>query len=97
MCQVLNGLQDYLLRIISGEKKGVLPALIRLLLSFLEIIYFLIINMAYFLYHTGIKESKELPCRVISIGNITTGGPEKLLLLNYWLKLLKKIIIILLL
>jgi len=77
VCQVVNSLQDYLLRVISGQKKGFVSTLICLLLSVLEILYLIIINIRYFVYNTGIKKSKKLPCKVISIGNITAGGTGK--------------------
>ena len=70
-------LENYLLDVISGDKSNFMAKLVLLLLSFLEIIYIIIIKAREFFYSLGIFESNELDCRVISVGNITAGGTGK--------------------
>ncbi|MFI5359991.1 MAG: tetraacyldisaccharide 4'-kinase, partial [Halanaerobiales bacterium] len=72
--EVDNKLGIYLLGVISGEKRGPLAFILRFLFSLLEWLYNLIIFLRYFFYRIGIFKIRKLPCTVISIGNITTGG-----------------------
>ncbi len=46
-------------------------------LSILSLLYRAIIDMRHALYRHGILKSKALPCKVISVGNITLGGTGK--------------------
>lgn len=77
MLEVDNKLGIYLLGVISGEKRGPLAFILRFLFSLLEWLYNLIIFLRYFFYRIGIFKIRKLPCTVISIGNITTGGTGK--------------------
>jgi len=81
--EVEKRLEIYLLRVISGQEKGPLAFIIALLFCLMEQLYRLIISLRYFFYKTGILQSKELPCKVISIGNITTGGTGKTPLVRF--------------
>ncbi|MFH1824688.1 MAG: tetraacyldisaccharide 4'-kinase [Candidatus Firestonebacteria bacterium] len=51
--------------------------IIKLILLLVSMVYFLIIKLKEFLYKTKILQQKRLPCKVISLGNITTGGTGK--------------------
>jgi len=75
--EVDDKLEIYLLGVISGEQKGPLAFILRILFSLLEWLYNLIIFLRYFFYRIGIFKIRKLPCTVISIGNITTGGTGK--------------------
>ena len=70
-------LESYLLKVISGENCKFIDKLILIMLSMLEIIYIIGIKMRELLYNIDIFESKELSCKVISVGNITVGGTGK--------------------
>lgn len=83
MLEVDNKLGIYLLGVISGEKRGPLAFILRILFSLLEWLYYLIISLRYFLYRIGIVKVQNLPCQVISIGNITTGGTGKTPLVRF--------------
>ncbi|MEE8185094.1 MAG: tetraacyldisaccharide 4'-kinase [Thermodesulfobacteriota bacterium] len=46
-------------------------------LYLLSLLYGLAIRVRFFLYSSGILHARKLPCKVISIGNITVGGSGK--------------------
>lgn len=48
-----------------------------LILSFLSILYRQVVNLRNRLYDLGIFKQNKLPCKVISVGNITVGGTGK--------------------
>lgn len=83
MLEVDNKLGIYLLGVISGEKRGPLAFILRFLFSLLEWLYNLIIFLRYFFYRIGLFRIRKLPCAVISIGNITTGGTGKTPLVRF--------------
>ena len=57
--------------------KNMLKTTLRLLLYPLSFLYGLITILRNYLYDTNILNINKLPCKVISIGNITTGGSGK--------------------
>ena len=57
--------------------KNMLKKTLRLLLHPLSFLYGLITTLRNYLYDTNILKTNKLPCKVISIGNITTGGVGK--------------------
>ncbi|MBI1925304.1 tetraacyldisaccharide 4'-kinase [Candidatus Poribacteria bacterium] len=68
---------EYLYHVITGHHVGVLPALIRALLTPLSWIYGSLVIARGWLYERRILKPKRLPCAVISVGNITVGGTGK--------------------
>ncbi|MBI5643296.1 MAG: tetraacyldisaccharide 4'-kinase [Deltaproteobacteria bacterium] len=56
------------------DKIGLVP---HNLLFLLSLLYGLAIKLRLFLFKRGFLSTKELPCKVISIGNITVGGTGK--------------------
>ena len=70
-------LEEYLLEVIRREKTGLLPGLILVILTILAKIYRVTVFMRKKIYDWGIKKSKSLDCKVISVGNITVGGTGK--------------------
>ncbi len=69
--------KEYYLSITSGQKKGFISELVRLLLSSFAVLYFVVLQMRSAAYKYGVARSHRLPVKVISIGNITTGGTGK--------------------
>jgi len=59
----------------SEEKRG--PSFSGLILSVLSAIYGTLIRIRDIFYLSGIFSQKRLPCKVVSIGNITVGGTGK--------------------
>ncbi|MFN3407236.1 MAG: tetraacyldisaccharide 4'-kinase, partial [Caldimicrobium sp.] len=52
--------------------------------------YYWAISLRNFLYDTGIKKVKSLPCFVISVGNLSCGGTGKTSLIKYLAEILSK-------
>lgn len=65
--------------------------LIKFLLNTLSPIYGAAVRLRTIAYKYGIFKSKRLPCKVISVGNITAGGTGKTPMTIYLAKLLKKL------
>lgn len=59
-------------------------------LSLLSLLYRGIIQTRYWLYQRGIFELKKLPCKVISVGNISLGGSGKTPTTHYIARLLRE-------
>ena len=70
-------MKDYLYAIITGRMRGVIPSLLIGLLTPLSYIYAVVIRTRGWLYHCRILKQKQLPCTVISVGNIASGGTGK--------------------
>lgn len=69
----------------GGQEKGT-PFFLSLLLSplyLLSLFYGLAVNIRVSLFNKGLKESRSLPCKVISVGNITVGGTGKTPVVEY--------------
>ncbi|MFQ5963662.1 MAG: tetraacyldisaccharide 4'-kinase [Candidatus Scalinduaceae bacterium] len=82
--------KEYYLSILSGRQRGFLAAFIRSFLSAFTYPYLAVLNTRNALYKYGIAKSKTLPARVISIGNITTGGTGKTPLVEFSARYLQK-------
>ncbi len=70
-------MKDYLYAIITGRTTGIIPSLLIGLLTPLSYIYVVLIKIRGWLYDCGILKQKQLPCGVISVGNIVAGGTGK--------------------
>ena len=70
-------LKEYYLSILYGQQRGFVAALIKSILSTLTYPYLAVLNTRDILYKYGLAGSRRLPVKVISIGNITTGGTGK--------------------
>ncbi|MBI4618817.1 MAG: tetraacyldisaccharide 4'-kinase [Desulfobacterales bacterium] len=59
-------------------------------LSLFSLLYRGVVQTRYCLYQRGILRSKKLPCKIISVGNISLGGSGKTPTTHYIAKLLKE-------
>ncbi len=75
--QVKFNLENYLLLVISRSQKGLLASIILFFLSILECIYIFILKIRLLVFDLNIVITRNLNCKVISIGNITAGGTGK--------------------
>lgn len=69
--------QEYLYDVVYGKSKGLGPGLMRGFLYGLSLIYCSAVRLSLSLYRLGILRTEYLPCKVISLGNITVGGTGK--------------------
>ena len=70
-------MKDYLYAIITGRTTGIIPTLLLGLLIPLSYLYAVVVKTRGWLYDCGLLRQKQLPCVVISVGNIVTGGTGK--------------------
>lgn len=69
--------QAYLYRLVHGEEHGIGATVLLGVLHVLSQVYGAAVAFRLFLYRHGLLEQYRLPCRVISLGNITVGGTGK--------------------
>lgn len=69
--------EQFWLHVISGRKRGLAGGLLRCLLWLLTPLYRVIIWSRNFAFDSGWRQSFTAPLRIISIGNLTTGGTGK--------------------
>lgn len=69
--------QVYLYKLVHGEKSGLFATVLLALLRAMSVVYGLGVSIKLALYRFGILKSYRLPCKVISLGNITVGGTGK--------------------
>ncbi len=68
---------DRMLAILSGEKQGAIASVARGGLAALAMLYSGGLKAYLSLYNMGLRSRAELPCAVISIGNLSVGGTGK--------------------
>ncbi len=77
MMEQREALQVYLYKLVHGEKHGFLADVLLGLLRIMSFIYGLGVQCMVALYRWGVLRRYKLPCKVISLGNITVGGTGK--------------------
>ena len=70
-------MKDYLYAIITSRTTGIIPTLLLGLLIPLSYLYAVVVKTRGWLYDCGLLRQKQLPCVVISVGNIIAGGTGK--------------------
>lgn len=70
-------MRNYLYFVITRKVTGFVPTLLLALLSPLSVLYAAIVTLRNWLYECRLFKSKRLPCTVISVGNIASGGTGK--------------------
>ena len=68
---------EYLEKIVSGERRGLLASFIKTDLLVASWLCLVAVKLRRYLYSQGILQTKRLPCKVISIGNVVVGGSGK--------------------
>lgn len=76
-------MRRYYLSVISGQRRGPVPSLLRGLLGMFTIVYAALHRSRQILYRIGIFRSHKFPCPVVSVGNITAGGTGKTPLVEF--------------
>lgn len=76
--------------IISGERKGLIPSILKAELLPLSYLTTASTKLRRQMYSRGLLKSNQLPCKVISVGNVVVGGSGKTPLTIAIAKLLKK-------
>lgn len=72
-----EALQTYLYRVVHGKERGLWPGILLRVLALLSVLYTWGVKLKLALYQSGLRRRHRLPCRVISLGNITVGGTGK--------------------
>jgi len=77
----------YLYNLATDKHKGFIPAIIKMFLFILSLVYGLIIRILIFFSKFS---TRRLECKVVSVGNITLGGTGKTCLVEYIAGFLKE-------
>lgn len=72
-----ESIQTYLYRVVHHHEQGFAASLLRAVLLFASLLYEWGVNLNLALYRWGLLKQYALPCKVISLGNITVGGTGK--------------------
>ena len=70
-------MKDYLYAIITGRTSEGISTLLIGLLTPLSYVYAVVLKTRSWFYDCGLLRQKQLPCKVISVGNIVAGGTGK--------------------
>jgi len=85
----LNILQNYFYQLMTNQRQDPLAYLLKILLWFASILYWLVISFIKFSYNQGLFKTFRLSRPVISVGNITVGGVGKTPFIIYLARYLK--------
>lgn len=69
--------EAYVLSVIEDRRHGFWPAVLRVFLWALSLVFHVLVQLRLWLYKVGIFRPHALGCQVISIGNLTVGGTGK--------------------
>jgi tetraacyldisaccharide 4'-kinase len=86
----LNALARKIERTMNGESKRPFTSFFEALLYALSCVYGGIAGLRVVLYRRGILKTRRLPCKVVSIGNLTVGGTGKTPMTVHVVEVLKR-------
>lgn len=72
-----EAIQVYLYQMVQGERGGLLASVLLAVLRSISVLYGLGVAVKLGLYRSGLLKRHKLPCKVISLGNVTVGGTGK--------------------
>lgn len=75
--QRLEQLETYMLSVLDGSRRGKWPAVLRVILHGLSMLFTVGVQVRLWLYKHRIIRPNTLGCQVISVGNLTVGGTGK--------------------
>lgn len=70
-------MRQFLYKIATDQKQGGGVALAKVVLWLLSLVYHFFVKLRTLFYNIGLFKKYRLPCRVISVGNLTVGGVGK--------------------
>ena len=70
-------MRSYIADIMYDRRKDFASLPLRVVLRILSVIYSLVISVKNYLYDKRVFKTNDVPCRVVSIGNLTVGGTGK--------------------
>ena len=68
---------NFLHRLVRNPGENLSSRFLLAPLTFLSFLYSLAVSVRVYFYRKGIYQSRSLPCRVVSVGNLTLGGTGK--------------------
>lgn len=77
-------------RVISGNVKGILPSFALAIFTLLSLVYLLLHFLRAAAYKLHLRKIHVLPCKVVSVGNLTVGGTGKTPFIELLSRILKK-------
>lgn len=86
----LEKLEQFILSVIEGRRKGRRAAILRLVLKQLSYLFRFIVQVRLWLYRHGIFRFHTLGCQVVSVGNLTVGGTGKTPIVEIFARNLQK-------
>lgn len=72
-----EAIQIYLYQMVQGERGGLIASALLAVLRSISVLYGLGVSVKLSLYRSGLLKRHKLPCKVISLGNVTVGGTGK--------------------
>ena len=75
--RIRESIQTYLYKVVHHDEQGLLAARLLFILRIFSCLYETGVNCKLAMYRMGFLRQHKLPCRVISLGNITVGGTGK--------------------
>ncbi|MDP8266127.1 MAG: tetraacyldisaccharide 4'-kinase [Candidatus Aceula meridiana] len=86
----MRNIDSYWLSLAKDKNNSIAAKVVKVILWLFSFIYGLGIRLLVWAYQAGVLPQKTLPCKVISVGNITLGGSGKTPLVQYLAELCRQ-------